>query len=411
MHRVFISYQSQNSNEVRRITEKLMANGLNVWFAEYEVLPKGYDDFDRSLETNLAVALRESTHAIFFTNAGWERSTYCRQEHELFVAGHSHSQGCIIQVRLPGEDMSTVFVPSGIPSVAYSLGKEEVVVRFIIETFGLVGPWHKEVRFPPSPSSERIDAGGFIFEFNPAMFGPKPVAYSFREDVRSFGLKSFYSAILEGYAVDLVVTVDPFGTASGAVTRKALAGKYQQLSDAPASEDRLVYRALRRFADAWLAELKMVERGLHLLHYHDSTQMALTFSGQNREAGHWWHRLYVLDVNDPYSGQLAEVTLAFGIRFPEGKPDETFPKACELFPCFDLLVLHSRYHGQGASGLPARREQPGIGMTMALYLVGAAVGGTWPRSPWTVLRRGRKTSACRRIPTATPRRWHCGPAG
>jgi len=136
----------------------------------------------------------------------------------------------------------------------------------------------------------------------------------------------------------------------------------------------------------------MVERGLHLLHYHDSTQMALTFSGQNREAGHWWHRLYVLDVSDPYSGQLGEVTVAFGIRFPEGNPDATFSKACELFPCFDLLVQHSRYHGQRAAGPPSIRKQAINGITMALYLAGALVGGTLalffvhviPR-PWNIL--------------------------
>jgi hypothetical protein len=42
-NQIFISYKSENANDVRFFVERLMAAGATVWFAEYEVLAANYD--------------------------------------------------------------------------------------------------------------------------------------------------------------------------------------------------------------------------------------------------------------------------------------------------------------------------------------------------------------------------------
>jgi hypothetical protein len=50
---VFISYKSDDAEAVRHTVEVLIGNGLKVWFAEYEVLIKNYDNFDREIRRGI----------------------------------------------------------------------------------------------------------------------------------------------------------------------------------------------------------------------------------------------------------------------------------------------------------------------------------------------------------------------
>ncbi len=72
----FVSYKSEDANEVRTIVDSLLANGLNVWFAEYFVLLPKYDDFQALIDS----AIDSSHHGILFTNEAWARSLYCQLE-------------------------------------------------------------------------------------------------------------------------------------------------------------------------------------------------------------------------------------------------------------------------------------------------------------------------------------------
>lgn len=42
---------------MRNVTERLMSCGVDVWFAEYKVLPSNYDEFDKNIEKELAEAV------------------------------------------------------------------------------------------------------------------------------------------------------------------------------------------------------------------------------------------------------------------------------------------------------------------------------------------------------------------
>jgi hypothetical protein len=64
---VFVSYKSEDANLVRRVTEQLVACGLEVWFNEYRILVGDYERFQDAIDDGLARA----THAVVFTNDRW----------------------------------------------------------------------------------------------------------------------------------------------------------------------------------------------------------------------------------------------------------------------------------------------------------------------------------------------------
>ncbi len=61
---LFISYKSHNADVAREVADALLANGVNVWFAEYQVLFGNYDDFQKAVNEGIDRA----SHALLFTN-------------------------------------------------------------------------------------------------------------------------------------------------------------------------------------------------------------------------------------------------------------------------------------------------------------------------------------------------------
>ena len=69
---VFVSYKSEDANVVRSIVEQLKANGISVWFTEYEVLLHNYEQFQIEIEEGVGRA----DYYLLFTNNRWARSKY-----------------------------------------------------------------------------------------------------------------------------------------------------------------------------------------------------------------------------------------------------------------------------------------------------------------------------------------------
>ena len=64
--RIFISYRSKDANEVRAVVDVLRAHGVDVWFAEYDVLSRDYDDFEAELDQQILKAIAGCTHGVVF---------------------------------------------------------------------------------------------------------------------------------------------------------------------------------------------------------------------------------------------------------------------------------------------------------------------------------------------------------
>lgn len=94
----FLSYKSENSNEVRRVAERLIASGHRVWFTEYEILLRNYDDF----EPHIRRGIRHSSWVVLFTTDLYATSQHCRNEVEWSKARFHDDPSRIIQVRLGG---------------------------------------------------------------------------------------------------------------------------------------------------------------------------------------------------------------------------------------------------------------------------------------------------------------------
>ncbi|MGM0668314.1 MAG: toll/interleukin-1 receptor domain-containing protein, partial [Gemmatimonadota bacterium] len=73
---VFVSYKSEDANLVRGVAERMTANGVSLWFAEYEVLPETYERFQEAIDEGI----QNASHGLIFTNARWADSEYCRYE-------------------------------------------------------------------------------------------------------------------------------------------------------------------------------------------------------------------------------------------------------------------------------------------------------------------------------------------
>lgn len=73
---LFISYRSEDIHMVRPVAEQLLANGLCVWFAEYEILLSGREHFEKAM----AHGLSNCAYGVCFTNDKYASSPHCCKE-------------------------------------------------------------------------------------------------------------------------------------------------------------------------------------------------------------------------------------------------------------------------------------------------------------------------------------------
>lgn len=72
----FLSYKSENANEIRRVAERLVAAGYRVWFAEYEIHLLTYEDF----KARIKKGIENCSFGILFTTHHYFESEHCRDE-------------------------------------------------------------------------------------------------------------------------------------------------------------------------------------------------------------------------------------------------------------------------------------------------------------------------------------------
>ena len=119
--RIFVSYKSENAQFVRAVVEQLMLLGVDLWFAEYDLLSSDHvemeDVYDRVLENagieeadkkyktlihrKLQKSILPCTHGLIFTNRTWADSDFCLQELKWLKGLFGNNNSRLTQTRLP----------------------------------------------------------------------------------------------------------------------------------------------------------------------------------------------------------------------------------------------------------------------------------------------------------------------
>lgn len=95
--KIFMSYKSEDAVAVRMIAEQMRAQGLNVWFAEYNIGIRDRADFQRMIDT----AIADCDYGVCFTNDLYAESEFCRDELEQLLR------------HLPSENILEIAFPRG----------------------------------------------------------------------------------------------------------------------------------------------------------------------------------------------------------------------------------------------------------------------------------------------------------
>lgn len=271
----FLSYKSENANEVRRIAERLMAAGYRVWFAEYQILLRSYVDF----EPLIREGIKNCSFGILFTTNDYFGSKHCRNEVEWLHQRFEKEPWRIIEVRLENFNdatrtlgLSTKSQPiaCNLPSqISQECGEDEDLLTRLSSITGL-NLCRGGKTPPPSGNSPRFHARCAPISFDPS----------------GFVLKEWKTHPVDG--TDIV----SFEGESGPVrfgfnvyfhySPQAKPGQPFTLSANPV-DDRKLYTELRAYALWWMKQMRMRavflrERGLHLIWIDGRAQLALTHS-------------------------------------------------------------------------------------------------------------------------------------
>lgn len=366
---LFVSYKSQDANEVRSVVDSLIANGLRVWFAEYHVLLPNYTQFQTAIDKGID----DSQFALIFCNDSWARSQYCQLEivrilqnlsleRILLVtipAGfetqtlmkwvlHKIAQNALPEpgitpylsiddvtgkLAIPQEDLPFLkrIDLSAVRAIPWE-DEPEKVIRFVVQSTGLLS---KQVI--PSPilqshsATSRWTQRRFGVTLNPGVFEEQVNPES--EWFTSVWGAGFFKAKMESHTLLMAVLVSPFEPAIAS------------LSAGPTSsdDDRQLYGLYRKYAREFIADHDGIELGLHLFYWgiEKKSQMALTYilSKSDKEQ---LERRYALTI-ETADGAVAEINIMFAVNPEQEDRMEAFRTFCKFSPYFEKIVASLTY--------------------------------------------------------------------
>lgn len=309
-NRIFMSYRTTDVQFVRFLSEQLMANGVPVWFDEYEITidqkeaiaKRGVEEFQQLIDH----AVETSTKGICFTNACYADSSYCKSEASALTSRIPRHH--ILNITCPEHGQLYEDVPSisGEPAVHLGSGMAELLDSDLQKLCAAISK-HVEAEFtlphedqlpPPTPRTFEwnhgvrftLDLGGWE-EWQPDKlpFGLSMKQFLARQKGMDVVAGSFRREV-EGRLMTLHVTA---GIALQAGRRLFNASDVRPL---------YLVEVARRIED-YLTSGNLMPKdsgqlvGLHLLHATDGSAHA-AFTHFDMELSQWG-RHYVIIVDNP----------------------------------------------------------------------------------------------------------------
>lgn len=355
---LFMSYKSSDASAVRAVAEKLIAKGMRVWFAEYQVLLENYTKFQEAIDAGIDA----SRYGILFTNNQWADSKYCRLEYERLRQrlGPSH----ILEVKLPPEEQPHLTYPelAKCPSMVWG-DDVEAVVAFIGQSTDL------DVS-RPTRSLDGLFASLATASRRYMRFGISlqmgHMGQELRRARRGNGGEQYYleTPLSDDYMLYVGVFINLFGRAIDEVVENIYA-PYNKFYDPFTSyADREDYMFYREFAQSWLKQYDFQEGGLHLFLWEKRNGMALTYRSAN---GCAWYRRYVATLFPQKGDNLGEVSIEFVLERRDSRSKQPIELAtlCEFAPYFEWLALTLEWDRRRMG----RTEQWRIGVVSLILII------------------------------------------
>ena len=308
---IFISYKSHDAQLARGIAEQLMASGIRVWFAEYEILLKRRDRFEQSITRGL----RRARFGLAITNDRYIASKYCQLElRELLTR---LDPGRVLEARSPDENETHGMFPKLRNSPHVVSPELDDVLRLVHEATDLTveaapGP-------PVSASAEPV--GGPCLGHGYTLDSSGWDVVEEAEDRAAGGV--IKGPVMRCSWSEFPIVANLF---AGADPSPEARRRHRDTED-----DREMYDALLDYLPRHLGRLSARVRGVHLLFHGELSQMAATY----RIAG-YWSRKYSVTLPHPDGHDPAEFVFTFGFFGP-------FRQFCRYAFAMDRLVGSLRW--------------------------------------------------------------------
>jgi hypothetical protein len=316
---VFISYRSLDAHSAREIADQLIASGIRVWFAEYQILLTNWDQFEEAL----LEGIRRSAFGLAITNDRYAESEHCRLEMAKLI--ERIGPGRVLEVRLPDEDETRRVFPA-LSSSPHSAPRDTgEILSFVQEQTG----W----KILP------------LVEIDTSAMPRK---------VEGICLDEHFALNVTGWNV-----IDPGGyrhpdeTVDGPVL-EYVGGRYPLRANVFAGlelaeearpqtrslDNREMYRVLMEYLPRHLGRWDADLRGLHLLFHAGLSQMAVTYTTRG-----YWTRKHSVVLPHPSGEGAAEFVFTFGFFGP-------FKEYCRHARLMDGLVTTLEWGDE--AGTPGR---------------------------------------------------------
>lgn len=285
LYDIFVSYKSEDVGVVRQVADLLIASGVRVWFAEYQILLRR-GRFEAALERGL----RRSRWGLAFTNNRYIESAWCRREIEVLLR---RRPGRVLEVQLPREEQPRLRYPALSRATALESRDVAEILEFVGTHTGLPAGARE-----PAPDGGRDQWEG--------RYSGRPLAL----DITGWEL---HQSPIEGEIGGL--TFRHLGPRRLLVNLWAHpetsdAGRRQEQS----IDDRRMFDFLVNFARGHLRRLPVAgvrATGVHLFFHSALSQIAMTY-----RVRHYWTRKVSVVIPNPSSGQVAEFEFTFGFFGP-----------------------------------------------------------------------------------------------
>jgi hypothetical protein len=269
---------------VRSVVDILIASGLNVWFAEYQILLQDRDKFARAIDEGID----QSSFGIAFTNNRYINSVYCQQEIKRLLCKLGPKK--VLEIKIPEENLPHQLFPDLRHCPGYKGSARDEMLQFIQKNTGFA-----------------------IFSANNVMAGPQESFHEASCLSRPFRLET------NGLELTNKGMSDEYCSAQGLefkfhsrypIFLNLFAGLETSLPGQRQSQeidDRDMYNYLLEYAPRHLGRVGAKIRGVHLLFHEGLSQMGLTYQMDN-----YWSRKYSITIPNPISDKVAEFLFTFG---------------------------------------------------------------------------------------------------